>query len=212
MSRLTVGSLEGLSENSNVISVPTGHKLNVADAGALQIGGSGVVSAGLALVHTETFSTVSSVSLNNKFTSTYTNYRIIARYQNSNTGPQPVYIRLRASGTDATTNYDTIGFRAFNGGTVVAVESAGYNTDVQRYANATNIANGYNFSTIDISGPALAETTLFLAHHVLTESGTSAVVWNSGWYNDNATAYDGFTLSIGAGTITGALSIYGYAA
>jgi len=41
MSRLTVGSLEGLSENSNVISVPTGHTLNVADG--LQIGG---VSAG----------------------------------------------------------------------------------------------------------------------------------------------------------------------
>jgi hypothetical protein len=28
-----------LSENSNVISVPTGHTLNVADAGSLQIGG-----------------------------------------------------------------------------------------------------------------------------------------------------------------------------
>jgi len=35
MSRLTVGSIEGLTENSNVISVPTGHSLNVADAGAL---------------------------------------------------------------------------------------------------------------------------------------------------------------------------------
>ena len=39
MSRLTVGSIEGLTENSNVISVPTGHSLNVADAGGLQFGG-----------------------------------------------------------------------------------------------------------------------------------------------------------------------------
>ena len=39
MSRLTVGSIEGLVENSNVVSVPTGHSLNVADAGGLQIGG-----------------------------------------------------------------------------------------------------------------------------------------------------------------------------
>lgn len=45
MSRLTVGSIEGLTENSNVVSVPTGHTLNVADAGGLQIGGSAVVSA-----------------------------------------------------------------------------------------------------------------------------------------------------------------------
>lgn len=37
MSRLTVGSLEGLSENSNVISVPAGHTLNAVDG--LQIGG-----------------------------------------------------------------------------------------------------------------------------------------------------------------------------
>jgi len=162
------------------------------------------------LVHTETFSAVSSVSLNGKFTSDYTNYRILARFQNSNVGPQPLYIRLRASGTDETANYDTIGFRAFNGGTVLAVESAGYNTDVQRYANATNIANGYNFSVIDISGPALTENTLFVAKHVLTEGATSAVLWHSAWYNDNATSYDGFTLSVGAGTITGSLSIYGY--
>lgn len=41
MSRLTVGSIEGLTENSNVISVPTGHTLNAVDG--LQING---VSAG----------------------------------------------------------------------------------------------------------------------------------------------------------------------
>jgi hypothetical protein len=40
MSRLTVGSIEGLTENSNVISVPTGHTLNAVDG--LQIGGVGV--------------------------------------------------------------------------------------------------------------------------------------------------------------------------
>jgi len=162
------------------------------------------------LVHTETFSAVSSVSLNGKFTSAYTNYRILARFQNSLTGPQALRVRLRASGTDETANYDTIGFRAFNGGTPVAVESANYNADVTRYANATNIANGYNFSVIDISGPALTETTLFVAKHVLTESATSAVLWNSAWYNDSTTSYDGFTLSIVSGTITGSLSIYGY--
>lgn len=41
MSTLSVGSLEGLAANSNVISVPAGHTLNAVDG--LQIGG---VSAG----------------------------------------------------------------------------------------------------------------------------------------------------------------------
>ena len=40
MSRLTVGSIEGLTENSNVISIPTGHTLNAVDG--LQIGGTAV--------------------------------------------------------------------------------------------------------------------------------------------------------------------------
>ena len=44
MSTLNVGDLQGLAANSNVISVPTGHSLNVADAGGLQIEGVGVGS------------------------------------------------------------------------------------------------------------------------------------------------------------------------
>ena len=40
MSRLTVGSIEGLVENSNVISVPTGHSLNVVDG--IQAGGENI--------------------------------------------------------------------------------------------------------------------------------------------------------------------------
>lgn len=47
MSTLSVGSLEGLSANSNVISVPTGHTLNAVDG--LQIGG---VAQGVATAFT----------------------------------------------------------------------------------------------------------------------------------------------------------------
>ena len=61
MSRLTVGSIEGLTENSNVISVPTGHSLNVADAGGLQIGGSAITQGKIlqvvSTIKSDTFST-----------------------------------------------------------------------------------------------------------------------------------------------------------
>jgi len=78
MSRLTVGSIEGLTENSNVISVPTGHKLNVTDAGGLQIGGSAVVSAGLVLVSRTTIgSAVSTVTVSNAFSADYDNYIVV---------------------------------------------------------------------------------------------------------------------------------------
>jgi len=42
MSTLSVGDLQGLAVNSNVVTVPTGHTLNVTDAAGLQIGGVGV--------------------------------------------------------------------------------------------------------------------------------------------------------------------------
>ena len=57
-----------------------------------------------------TFSGVSSVSINGCFTSAYTNYRVVARYTNAST-LSALYCRLRASGTNATNNYDTTGFR-----------------------------------------------------------------------------------------------------
>ena len=171
--------------------------------------GTSLTPAGVAKITTQTFSAVSSVSVNNCFSSTYVNYRILARFTNSNSGPQGLFLRLRASSTDATTNYDTLGFRGYQTG--VATESFGYNTDATRYGNATNLTTGMNFSVIDMAGPFLAETTQMIAQHALTESGTSAVLWHSTWYNDNQTSYDGFTISVAAGTITGTIYVYGYA-
>ena len=42
MSTLSVGDLQGLAVNSNVVTVPTGHTLNVTDTAGLQIGGSAI--------------------------------------------------------------------------------------------------------------------------------------------------------------------------
>ena len=104
MSRLTVGSIEGLTENSNVISVPTGHKLNVTDAAGLQIGGSAVVSAGLVHIVSQTASSVASVSFDNCFSSTYDNYRILV-HDGLGSGSSPVSFnyRERISSSDVTT-------------------------------------------------------------------------------------------------------------
>ena len=164
------------------------------------------------LITSQSFSAVSSVSVNNCFSADFVNYQILARFTNSNAGPQALTFRVRAAGTDATTNYDSNAYRSFgatSSATSVDVEAGGYNTNVARYANASNIVNGYNFSVIDISGPFLAENTLFLSKHCMTESATSSVQWDGGWYNDNLTSYDGFTLSVAAGTITGTLYVYG---
>ena len=153
-----------------------------------------------------TFSGVSSVSINGCFTSAYTNYRVVARYTNAST-LTALYCRLRASGTNATTNYDTTGFRSFNN---LAIESNGYNTDVQQYANSANVAGAYNGGIFDFFGPAEALSTNFISTHSATEAGTAGVNWFSAWYNDNQTSYDGFTITVAASTLSGTLMVYGY--
>ena len=58
---------------------------------------------GLVHINTTTFSAVSSVSVNNCFTSAYENYLILGNV--IGTAGTSIAARLRASGTDATTNY-----------------------------------------------------------------------------------------------------------
>lgn len=153
-----------------------------------------------------TFSGVSSVSINGCFTSAYTNYRVVARYTNAST-LTGLFCRLRASGTNATTNYDTAGFRTYSN---LAVESNAYNTDVAIYANTGNVAGAFNAGIFDFFGPAEALSTNFMASHSATESGTAAVNWFATWYNDNQTSYDGFTITVAASTLSGTLMVYGY--
>ena len=197
---LTAASLNAnfsfAAANSSTGLVPVIPTSVAVGSGTGSVGATGLV----------TFSGVSSVSLNGCFTSTYTNYRVMARYTNSST-LVALYCRLRASGTNATTNYDTTGFRSFSN---LAVESNGYNTDVSHFANTANVAGAYNGSILDFFGPAEALSTNFISTHSTTESGTAAVRWSASWYNDNQTSYDGFTITPASTTLSGTIMVYGY--
>jgi hypothetical protein len=57
MSTLSVGDLQGLAVNSNVVTVPTGHKLEVTDAGALTAPGH--ILQVVSTTKTDTFTTTS---------------------------------------------------------------------------------------------------------------------------------------------------------
>ena len=199
MSRLTVGSLEGLSENSNVISVPTGHKLNVADAGALQIGGSGVVSAGLVFIKKVTFSGVTSFSEDNVFTSDYDNYLILISGVSSSASD--TQLRLRVGGVDATGS--DYGYQVLNiTGTTVGAASS-----TQTYFSlGSDSTTRFDHST-QIFGPAIADRTGWLSFG----HRDNARIGFNGAYHNLTTAYDGFTILDNVGNITGTLWLYGYA-
>ena len=202
MSTLNVGDLQGLAANSTGISVPTGHSLNVADAGGLQIGGSAVVSAGLVFISRTTIgSAVSSVTLSNIFSADYDNYRILI---SGGSGSTNAFLQFSFSGAaTAAYNYQIL-YGAWNS-TASAAGASG--TDPHFPYMGTMTPTSLQ-GCVDIQSPYLTEQT-FLGSFYARPGHIGAVTANV--LNDTS-SYTGVTLSPASGTFSdGNIDVYGYA-
>jgi hypothetical protein len=164
-----------------------------------------IASGGLVFISATAFSAVASISVNNVFTASYDNYRVIVNATPSN--GIGLNFRLRAAGSDASgTNY-TWGAYTWNQTSITYdAGSASTNLIQTSFLFAT-----YPFlQTIDIGSPALAVKTQ-VASRVTSESSTPAIYnYVSSGLHRLTTAYDGFTVLASAGTITGTVRVYGY--
>ena len=157
------------------------------------------------LINTTSFSAVSSQSVNNVFSATYDNYLIKLNETYPVSGGPYINLRLRVSGTDATSGYRkqnlqvdgtatyaarTTTDTAFNS---IAYLGAGYNDSAE--FNLQNPFNSLNTSANGIWA---------------TGSGAGVEVNLSAWGINNGTSYTGFTIIASTGTITGSVSVYGY--
>jgi hypothetical protein len=160
---------------------------------------------GFVCVKAETaFSAASSVTADSVFTSTYTNYRVLLRYT---TTTDPIAFQLGVATVYATTNYNIQRLDA-----AAALVDTGRTTS-QSSARIAGSSNGSFTSSaaIELSGPQLAEPTLFQA--TSSRSGgayTSPIVELHNGNHSTATAYDGLKLLVASGTMTGSYTIYGY--
>jgi hypothetical protein len=201
MSRLTVGSIEGLTENSNVISVPTGHKLNVTDAAGLQIGGSAVVSAGLVFISRTTIgSAVSSVTLSNIFSADYDNYRILI---SGGSGSSNQFMQFSFPGAaTAAYNYQII-YGAWNN----TASASGASGAVAYFPYMGTVTTTSLQGCVDIQSPYLTEQT-FLGSFYARPGHIGC--WCSSVLNDSS-SYTGITVAPASGTFSdGNIDVYGY--
>ena len=200
MSTLSVGSLEGLAANSNVISVPTGHKLNVADAGALQMGGSGV---GLVHISRTTIGTaVSSVTVSGAFSSDYDNYRILLHgiVPSANAG---LTIRFGA----IVSGYKFAGWLANYAGSSSGIGTAS-GTAIRLAAVDPVDLEGIS---ADIYGPNLADKTNVTSLANYGSATVGGVTMYAG-VETGSTQHTDFSIQLTTGTITGGtIDVYGYA-
>lgn len=166
-----------------------------------------IASGGLSLVTATSFTTQSSVSINNCFSATYANYRIIGQTVGSLSDPLSAAIRfrLRASGSDnSTSNYYEHLIYSTNSGGPTRVYSP-----VETRGTAGWSATVRGAFALDITGPNIAQPTIFL--NLATGWGSPNNIAGSTYGNQvQSNAFDGITFFPDSGTITGNIRVYGY--
>jgi hypothetical protein len=157
------------------------------------------VTPGLVLVSTTPVSGTS-FSVNNCFSATYKNYRIIYDFT---VADQNMVFRLRVGGADnSTSNYDRVRLIASGSSAGVATTSAA--TSWTDYLGS----DGASFWIMDITNPfAAAKTSAFLANGY--NAAASTILALGSLQQREAISFDGFTIS-GGNTMTGTCYVYGY--
>lgn len=197
----TLGDISYRSSTAN-----TNTRLGIGSTGQVLTVASGVPSwstpssGGLVFINRTSFSASASASVNDVFSSTYDNYKLVIYASGDST--RDFQLRLRVGGTDnsGASNYLWHRDSSFS--------STSLDTDrTDSYWNVGVTDTVAKFPAIvELGNPFLAETTGIAAvggRHTLTMTMTG--------YHNQATSYTGFTFFPNAGNLTGSVSVYGYA-
>lgn len=154
-----------------------------------------------------TFTTASSVTCDSVFTTDYPYYVINIRYITSAT--TDFFFRLRASGTSAATNYNYQMVLADGTG----VSPTRSTSQTSFYGGGNTNGTFYSSAQLVLFGAELAQPTTIHGFNIQNAGAYTNPLGR--WFMGNhstSTAYDGFELLIGTGTITGTYAVYGYRA
>jgi hypothetical protein len=154
-------------------------------------------------IETRALTATSLENFNNVFSSTYDNYKVLISGLHTTTSN--LTFRLRAGGTDNSTASSYVEQTFFGVGTT----TGGLRTTSNLARIGTYRTTLKNSTTWDIFDPFLASATGFIANSQTAE-GDAAIDLHYGTHNQTV-SYDGFSLLVQTGSITGKISIYGYA-
>ena len=189
---------QDLAEDIEAV-LPTLGGLNLATPTSIANSGGSASLSG----NTVTFTTVSSVSLNGCFTSTYTNYRVLVNLTARSNISTDLLMRMRASGTDNTaTSYARSQVFSVYSGTTISVNN---NATAGNYFFLSFPPADTSSRAIDVMAPQAAART-FIQSNCGNQDSWSLAMGN----HDSTTSFDGFTIYISAGTISGSVAVYGF--
>ena len=160
-------------------------------------------NGGLVLVATATPTAVASVSINNCFTSTYDNYKVLVNLTAGTLDEGDIKIRLRVGGSDTTTNYTQL--LILNSSTITRFSDP-VGTDEWLLGNYDKDFTGQYQA--EIANPNKAT----FSNAIITGVGnqnTDRTFWFGASYQTSSTQFDGLTV-LTTGTMTGTVRVYGY--
>lgn len=185
------------SLNTDVSATELGYLNGVTSGLQGQIDSAG----GLVLITSNSFTAASTISIDNCFSSTYDNYRILLRSVNSTNGSMNA--RLRTTSDDTATNYaDQL---LYSSGTSVT----GSRTSAQSLWRFSYSYTTAGSCSVDVFGPNIAAPTQYFS---TSQTGSGATIENAIYAGNNTTStqYTGISILMGAGTGTGYVYVYGY--
>ena len=180
------------------MGIPSGY----TSAQVVQAVPTGINSA-LVLISTTSFSAVSTISVNDVFSTTYDNYKIILTCTSQTGTAGNILMRMRVSSADNTNNEYTRSkfFYASSNSTGCDSGSTGTSSFLVG-EDATN-----SFSLIELYAPFLSQKT---KHNVQAAKENNGLIFSGSM--TVTTSYTGFTLLLSSATnFTGNVSVYGYA-
>lgn len=165
----------------------------------------GLGQPGVVLVTSQSFSAVSSLSVNNCFSATYENY-LITLTITSAPADSDISLRLRVGGVDnSTASSYVLNLLYATGSSALAVSVSESSLNMGSVDSATT---DYALSTM-VYGPFAARRTLGTYSSSNIDAAGNFYVRNGSWRHTQAVSYDGLTL-LGTTAITGSLRVYGY--
>jgi hypothetical protein len=162
----------------------------------------GLGSSALSLVTAQSFSAVSAVNVNNCFTATYVNYKVLL-FVDPSTNCNFDF-RYRASGADnSTANYRYVLPNVDYGGTGT-IFLIGQGTTNMRIGTSSTGARPSTMAFDFLNPQALEDTYMIWSHAGETRAGAGGARFAA------TTQFDGFSILPDAGTVTGTVRVYGY--